>query len=480
METDQAMKAMVASSLELGPKASKLKATLQRGRAAARPPRVLGAGLEGVTAGISAFRRPECVERLVASLRRYYPDMPIIVADNGDRPARLDETDRVTYFVLPFNCGLSAARNRLVKELRTPYLFLLDDDYVATEETRVEAFLDVLHHDPEVGCVGGAMYDSRPERDTLLIEYACDLERFRDRLISRHNAEPNRVTANGTAYRIVDVVLNFGLWRREMLADHRWDERLKVQEHHDYFWSVKLGERWRVAFCPFVRARHDRERPPDDYSAFRNQSEKYFERVRGKWGFDALELPPFDATVPRPAGLPNVVVLGVGHSGTSIVTQCLHALGWRAGDADAEYGESVAVRNVNDAELSGLKWSDGLARGALAELPEPWALKDPRFVHTLDRWLPLLAPYEPLLVHLERDAAAVARSYARRGERVRGGLSVEAAQELAREHFERWPWRKVSLRFEDVVAAAGLMDRRRAGGTWWRRCFDRLCRMRVP
>lgn len=42
-----------------------------------------------VTIGISAFRRPGCVERLVESIRRFYPKTKIIVGDNWDQPANV-------------------------------------------------------------------------------------------------------------------------------------------------------------------------------------------------------------------------------------------------------------------------------------------------------------------------------------------------------------------------------------------------------
>jgi hypothetical protein len=78
-------------------------------------------------------------------------------------------------------------------------------------------------------------------------------------------------------------------------------------------------------------------------------------------------------------GRPNIVVLGVGNSGTTIVTKMLHALGWQAADADETFGESVRLREINESgDFSG-------AAEYLAGLPQSWAIKDPRFVRTLGR-----------------------------------------------------------------------------------------------
>ena len=45
--------------------------------------------LAKVTFGITAFERPRHLERLVASIRRFYPGSRIIVADNGRQKAAL-------------------------------------------------------------------------------------------------------------------------------------------------------------------------------------------------------------------------------------------------------------------------------------------------------------------------------------------------------------------------------------------------------
>ncbi len=112
-----------------------------------------------VTIGISAFRRPGCVERLVKSIRHFYPTTRIIIGDNGDQPANVGG-HYLTYLRLPFNIGLSATRNRIVDALQTPYLWLLDDDYEFTAETDCSRFLDVLDADARIGVVSGALMEN--------------------------------------------------------------------------------------------------------------------------------------------------------------------------------------------------------------------------------------------------------------------------------------------------------------------------------
>ena len=50
---------------------------------------------------------------------------------------------------------------------------------------------------------------------------------------------------------------------------------------------------------------------------------------------------------------PSVILLGIGHSGTSIIAGMMFELGWQRNDADAQFNESVSIRDINDKLLRG-------------------------------------------------------------------------------------------------------------------------------
>ena len=46
---------------------------------------------------------------------------------------------------------------------------------------------------------------------------------------------------------------------------------------------------------------------------------------------------------------PNIIVYGIGHSGTSIVSKMLHELGWNVGiDVDEYHFEDIPTRELNE------------------------------------------------------------------------------------------------------------------------------------
>lgn len=418
-----------------------------------------------VTIGITAFRRPESLHRLVSSIRQRYADVPIVVADNGDQPADLTEFAHVKYLTLPFDCGLSAARNRLIDELQTPYMMLLEEDFEFTACTSIERFVDVLESDNTVGVVGGSLI-----RNGQRLQLARDFELFRDVLYCRPTAPAWQIADGGTPYHHTQYVYNFCLFRIDMLTAHKWDESLKLGEHADYYYAVRKRGKWRVAHCPAVSAIHHLERP-DNYIAHRQRGNNEFRRTMYlKWGIRELR-----HTKAEPESLindRNVVLLGVGHSGTSVVTSMISALGWNWGRpgtnfsqrtaspdprTDTEFAEHAPIRAINDRLLRGESVHRGEAQQLLADLGGPWILKDPRFVHTLNFWLPLLAPYAPVLIWLNRDIDAVKTSHVRRtGQAQSRGKSIDELQSMARAHFDAWPWPKLILKYEQLASAIDL------------------------
>ncbi|MBN8625474.1 MAG: glycosyltransferase [Planctomycetes bacterium] len=417
--------------------------------------------LSQVTFGITCFDRPEHLKRLVQSIRMFYPEARVVVADNGLRSTPVPFG--VRYLRLPVDCGLSAARNALIDALDTDLMLLLEEDFQFADETCIEKFLDILDHDEEVGFVGGSVY-----QEGRKLEYAVDLHRFRDTLHLEPSRRDTRVTPTGTTYRHCDMCLNFGLFRREMLREHRWPEDLKLGEHAAYFEAVREAARWRVAHTDQVRIRHDRTGRSETYRRHRGRSSSMLQEGLRRRGLSRMRANPELASGLPENGLspkPNIVVLGVGHSGTSILSKMLFAAGWEAGDADDEFGESVGIRSINQEFLKVGQFPAGQATVAMFR-KEPWVVKDPRFVLTLERWRHVFAqlPQPPLLIWLRRDSKAVAASYVRRGR-----LTQERAEELvgrryirAEEQYAAWPWRKVALDYEKIRAAVGLFDTRRS------------------
>lgn len=389
---------------------------------------VASGGLSGeltqkVTICLTHHKRPDALRRCLASLSRVYPDVRIVLQETGG--------------------NLSWGRNRAIEQVETPYLMIAEDDYEFDDRAYLPTLIDVLESDPEVAGASGFI---RQQKQTHSWYWWSNLRRFRGRLVySRPNEE--RITPSGVPYLLADLLPNAGVWRREVFAACPWDEEIPIHgEHREWFWRFKQLEQWRCAGVPSVSVKHWQDRPPD-YQAIRNRPQF---RPVAETKIGAV-LGEFRGHPPLNGRRPNVVVLGLGHANTTITTRQLGALGWNLGDADQEYAESVSVRAVNE------QWDQDAAIEALAALPQPWAVKDPRFSRgMLHRWLPLLLPYRPLLLWMTKDLADVIASYERREHERPMVADLPRWLAYCEDQFIRWPWAKLRIDASQVAESCRL------------------------
>lgn len=120
-----------------------------------------------LTVGITTRNRPDALGRCLASLAALaHLDPEVIVYDDGSSPsaaANLDARDlpmRVRIIRDESAPGYIVGRNRIVREAQGLAVLLLDDDASILEARAIDAALEVLGSDPEVGAVAFAQADA--------------------------------------------------------------------------------------------------------------------------------------------------------------------------------------------------------------------------------------------------------------------------------------------------------------------------------
>jgi GT2 family glycosyltransferase len=194
---------------------------------------------------ITTMDRPGALERLLLSIAGRCPEATVHVADQS---GRVDSANRErltrrlsdaglrqppTFHRLPFDCGVSAARNHLADSTSARYALFLDDDFVFGERTDVDAMARLLNAHRTAGVVGGSVSRQGRVRNvgTLLRK---DGESLRQLAITAPFEEHE-----GIRFRQAECVPMFALMRRELFAHVRWDPALKTAaEHFDFFLRV--------------------------------------------------------------------------------------------------------------------------------------------------------------------------------------------------------------------------------------------------
>jgi glycosyltransferase involved in cell wall biosynthesis len=223
-----------------------------------------------VTALIKTFERPHVLARLIKSIKRLYPSLPVIVVDDSRTPTT---TPGVTTITMPYDSGIAAGRNEGLKHVETPFVLVLDDDFVFFGGTRLAPAMARIEEHPEIDIMGGQL---------------IDLPLLRKRPVPRGEifkttADPVRPLGSSVGgLEVVDKVSQFFLGRRERLELVRWDPRLKRVDHADFF-TRALGVLTTV-FNPELKCLHARTPFDEAYMAKRLELDESFRVLEERYG----------------------------------------------------------------------------------------------------------------------------------------------------------------------------------------------------
>ncbi|XP_043531057.1 beta-1,4 N-acetylgalactosaminyltransferase 2-like [Chiloscyllium plagiosum] len=98
-----------------------------------------------VTITTKTFLRYHKLRILIDSIRSFYPNMTIIIADDSEVPEKI-EGPHIEQYIMPFAKGWFAGRNLAASQVTTKYLLWVDEDFLFTKQTKVEKLLEVLEN----------------------------------------------------------------------------------------------------------------------------------------------------------------------------------------------------------------------------------------------------------------------------------------------------------------------------------------------
>jgi GT2 family glycosyltransferase len=244
--------------------------------------------------GFATINRPRVAQRLIRSVRRFFPDLPIYVADQSlDREpmqAFYDAYD-VHLIQMPFDIGVTASRNALVEAMTEDYFVLCDDDFLMGPATSFADAIRILEADPAVGVVGGRLFDFDGSTEHLrnweiYLQYDPDQRILFS--IPIYHLSPRRHDLGSISYFSCDAVLNFAVFRRSIFSEVvRWDERFKSNgEHEDFYLNLKQQASIGVVHLPTMLAYHHH---PEDHRVYISRLRDRKEGWRAffeKWGLE--------------------------------------------------------------------------------------------------------------------------------------------------------------------------------------------------
>ncbi|XP_042304968.1 beta-1,4 N-acetylgalactosaminyltransferase 1 isoform X1 [Sceloporus undulatus] len=185
-----------------------------------------------VTIATKTFLRYDKLRTLIDSIRKFYPTVTIIIADDSKDTEHVQGPHIEQYF-MPFGKGWFAGRNLAISQVTTKYVLWVDDDFIFTPRTKVEKLVDVLEK-TTLDLVGGAVreitgYTTTYRQQISVQPGGDDGDCLRTRQGYHHIIEgfPDCVVTDG--------VVNFFLAHTQKVLQVGFDPRLSRVAHLEFF-----------------------------------------------------------------------------------------------------------------------------------------------------------------------------------------------------------------------------------------------------
>jgi glycosyltransferase involved in cell wall biosynthesis len=239
-----------------------------------------------ITVLVKAFERPKALRRLLASVRRLYERVPVVVVDDSAKPLAPVPAEVTAYVHEPYDSlGAAGGRNLALRHAETPYVLFCDDDMVFERRTDLGHMLHAVESTPFdiVSCVW-LDYDPWKGicRGPRRFEGTLDVE---DRVLV-HRLGATRGSLDGLP--VYDVVHQFFVAARERLGEDPWDAELNLSEHYELF--LRFKERGlKCTRLPDVVVQHRQELPPG-YQEVREDTRRYVDAWLAKRGLRGVRI----------------------------------------------------------------------------------------------------------------------------------------------------------------------------------------------
>ena len=212
------------------------------------------------TFAIKTFMRPNALQACINAIHKHvHPHSYLIyVADDSSDHVKLKNQKILKidkYISLPFDTGVSAGRNSLISEVETPYVLLLDDDFIINKDIDLNILINILETQ-NIDMIGGR-YNWRHKKtnasqnSTLMIK---------NNILYRLIDIPYAIDIQ-SGYPLFDFCEHFFISKTNKVKQHLWNPDFKVYgDHIAFFWDMKQSKNpLRITHIPYLMsACHER------------------------------------------------------------------------------------------------------------------------------------------------------------------------------------------------------------------------------
>jgi len=238
---------------------------------------------------ITSFLRPQALEDLLQSIYDYNPQLLDYITIGIQSKEKVENYKingkEIKVIHQPWDCGLSYARNNLVKNTEREYILLLEDDFLFNSGTDIERMIFLLENNKDIGVVGGMVSEMGIEFN---FNHRFELEEGGKRLRQVGDGDEWRsvdyyLGGKKITYKETGCVLNFAMFRRKIFQNHGWSNNQKLAEHTDFYYRwIKNIPNYKIVFCPDVKIDTLHTHSKGDYRVYKSRHLKYMKKFMKK------------------------------------------------------------------------------------------------------------------------------------------------------------------------------------------------------
>lgn len=231
---------------------------------------------------VTTFLRDTTLYKTIQSIIDHFPDKCVVMI--GDQGYQTDEKI-ITYdyfksqipcevFYLPFDCGLSYARNFLVnkaKELGYEYCLVSADSIQFIDKYNFEPIIEFLNSDSTFGVMGFELVNS-----TCPWEYNMLVDKKGIHL----SVSDDYIISNNISFKKVDICRNIFLAKTSSIMD-LWDITMKLAEHELAFLELKKRN-VNVFWTDAIKFKKSNCAGSDEYKEYRKRFNDYQKILKQK------------------------------------------------------------------------------------------------------------------------------------------------------------------------------------------------------
>jgi len=221
-----------------------------------------------IAIGIKTFMREGSLFKTLDSIERYFPyayrlyiadDSGSMISDEKEYRYQQLEIQGHVVIRLPFNSGISAGRNEIIKRVKEEYVLIMDDDIRLTNSESIEKMKQVLDSSDDIGLCAGMIYQENGEYFGGHAYSRGIMLEINGGALFRHSSKGKLAKTNGILFNYADQVVNFFLAKRAVFKSVTWDSRIKIEyDHMDFFLNLKRTK-WKATICLDTRLIHSQQ-----------------------------------------------------------------------------------------------------------------------------------------------------------------------------------------------------------------------------